>query len=56
MNLASLLLLALNMGATTASDKNLRLRGGGEEYAPRYLTLANTTDAPTVSPAPTTYE
>jgi len=55
MKLASTLILVLNLGASTASEKNLRLRGGGDEYA-RQLTLANTTDSPTVSPAPSTYE
>jgi hypothetical protein len=50
MKLASTLLLVLNFGASTASDKQLHLRGGGEEYA-RRLSLENTTDIPTVSPA-----
>jgi hypothetical protein len=55
MKLASTLLLGLNLGATMASDKNLHLRGGGEEYV-RRLTLTNTTDAPSLSSAPTTGE
>jgi outer membrane biosynthesis protein TonB len=54
MKFASTFLLVLNLGASMASDK--RLRGMREEYARQLTNLTNTTDAPTVSPAPTTYE
>jgi len=50
MKLASTLLLVLNLGASAASDKQLHLRGGGEENARR---LTPMTDTSTVSPAPT---
>jgi hypothetical protein len=38
MKLATTLILVLNLGASTASDKNLHLRGGGDDYA-RQLSL-----------------
>ena len=59
MKLASTLLLVLNLGASAASDKQLHLRGGGEENARRLTPMTDTStvsSAPSTSPAPSTSE